>query len=831
MTKEIFLGGLGGLWTATAGLADFAVNMEPVKALGAQLDRATVGLKNAIFAEPFIFVAITIFMLGAAVWNKSRGRGSGGMFKRAFAVTLTIAFIGMMGVGAAASTGGGDKPYVPGVGSPGWLLTKTQDFIGAGTNAAINSLSGLTLSDPSTVASANGLTGQMNCANYMQGVEKERKKISSQAGNTLMSVSALWEATALRTWAAVQFGSANPYVDKVWCHYADQAIGVSPAMQEKLTREGVSNLPPAGNGSKAFRQTSNHDTAKSMIAWAACNWDGSKWVVEPGFATRSDGEAWVSPDACAGWWSGDASTNLDGPGSLNAIHANNWFNVGIGEPTTAQVDDYTDDEAVKNFVNTWQVGDGFAALGIITFALLSSLIMFLILGLAIPGAVIIAKFLAVFTVMTMVILLLASLFTRGGPGAQMAQLAKQIVGFTVLASAGSLIFILVTWMTRATVALGASVFDPGSPISILWVGLAPIGAMISLHFLFKKTLKKPSPLTLSGALAWGGAAGAAGAAVTNAVQGRFQRGAQRAASAATDKARDRLGIGSTRANAGGPGNAPAAARPGAGQVPKNEKKGGPKPIDPKSVGGPKKPGNTEAAPGTSPASELEKNGAPDATPGTPGAPSEQKSTDVPATKPGTPKPETKTKFGEQVQARFKSLKAGVARAYEAPVATAKDLGKRLATNAAKASKVGAVVGAAGIVGGVGGVAAVGAVYGAKKGVDKIRQVRTDKAAREITELREAQAKAAAVRDKKAAAARAEAKAAEAAAAAQRDASDQAAAAAARQKAADSRRARAEAKAQAEKDAYRMEQRRAIRAARGGQQTRYIPQRAPKPTRR
>lgn len=558
---EFGLGSLSAVWSATVSLADFAANLKPVQALGAHLDAATASISRALLAQPFVFVAVAVVLVGTALWRKSRGREAGTVWRRLLGTTVTVGLIAMLGAGAAASRGEG-AGYVPGVGSPGWLITKVQSFVGAGMNAAVDGLAGVRFDAPSTAAG-----GSSGGDAYRDQVLQERSKITSQGGAPLAAVSGLWEQAALRTWVGTQFGTANPYADRVWCHIAEVQAGVDPAMHAKLTAASMKDAPTPFLGSVLWRPDSNLELTKVGVWWAACDWDGRQWQVTPGFASQKDGSPWILPDSCEAVWNGTGE--LDGHPTGDG--KNDGFNIGTGELGVARVGAYTTADEVKDFVNTWHQGNGFATLGLVSFSMLSAAAVFLILGLGLAGLIVVAKLISVVAVLALVMLLLIGLFRRDGVGTQLAGLAKHVVGSTVIAALASVLFVMVTWMTTVVAQLGSKALDPGSPISVLWVGLAPVGAMIAIHLLFKRVLKAPSPVSLSGALAWSKTLGAPGAAFTERLAGRAEGAAASAGRRVQDHALGAPAAHKPSAAAdAAPPSAPKPSRPGQGGPPRGK---------------------------------------------------------------------------------------------------------------------------------------------------------------------------------------------------------------------------------------------------------------------
>ncbi|WP_159604621.1 hypothetical protein [Agromyces humi] len=560
-----------GLWTATNALSNFAANLEPIKAVGAQIDFATRNLGDMLLANPLIFILVSLGLVIGGVWAKSRGRSGTGMFKRSMSVVLVIAAISVMAIGARGSTGGENgEEYRAGTGSPGWVLTKVTDTVGAVTNGLVGSI---TSSGFSTTDELNAAGTSMNCDVYLQNLRNFFTQSKRLDANQADAVSALWLNTGRVAWTDAQFGSDNPYADRVWCHYADLQAGVTPERQIWLTSLGVDGgeklRTTANKQSKAFGVGSDaYELDRTMIGWAACQWAGNGWAVDGGFAKKKDGSDWITPGMCNAWWTGDQKTNISDGKDGGAA-----FDISTGGGLDQNIEDYTDNEQVLNFVRSWQGTDtGFGASITAGWALVAGLVCFLLFGLILSGAIIWAKFMGVLLMAMLVITLLASLFSTDGAGKRSAELAKQLVGFTVVAAGASAIMVLVSWLTHTLVVAGKSLIGGEVLWALIWTALAPILAVLVLHHTFQKMFKKPSPFTLKGLNAWGGAgAAAAGGILAGGAMERWKNRGQAAVEGKGKEIGNRALNRMTAGRLGAPGSsAPGAGKPavGAGAPPK-----------------------------------------------------------------------------------------------------------------------------------------------------------------------------------------------------------------------------------------------------------------------
>ena len=348
-------------------------------------------------------------------------------------------------------------------------------------------------------------------------------------------MSQMWENTGLMVWVNSQFGQANPYGPRVYCHVLEDRIATTRWSQSNTrvpTRtEGFGPQQGSGNGTVLglmldgnhagipevdgdapawdFRGDNSTQDA-SVIGWAACRWDGA-WTVDPQWArvdsggdsggggdfSAADSGNPISADDCRSWWT-DPGADItasgmdfeDNPGHIKAATA--------GAP------------AVGNFLVNWHGNDNAAAFALAFAFDLSSLIMLIVFG-GIAVGIIVAKVAMVVMIALVVLALVASLWIGPG-GTRLGSYTKFYIGLAVFTFAISAVFALLNLITGFLVSAGARQFGPGSILSVLWAGFAPVTAVVVLHMLFKHVLRMPSPFKPSGAIAYAGAIGGIGAA-------------------------------------------------------------------------------------------------------------------------------------------------------------------------------------------------------------------------------------------------------------------------------------------------------------------------------
>lgn len=538
------------VWGGTGMLMDFANNLEPIKLVGAEIDTSTKSLGETLTKQPLIFGLITVALLVAALWTKARGRNPGTLVKKAIGTVGVFVIIAVMAIGAAKSTGGSDgEPYHPGLMSPGWILTKTQTVVGGVANGVLNGIN----TDGFATSSDEDAKGTSTCDNYLSGLGSvyDFADDPSRSGASVKAMSTLWQSVGLQAWIDGQFGTENKWANKVWCHNLDLRSGISPKEQAYMTSAGVANVDAmraamnwssADDGpSKAFayNTSDNSELDRVIIGWAACKWDDSaaKFVVEPDWSKKKDGETWISDTDCQNFFAGNQKTNIDDHGDKDKDGAGidgASFNIGTGEYPTKQIQELTDNADITNFVRSFQGTDpGFGQFQSVIWAMVGALVSFVLFGCVMSISIIWAKLMSVFVMALLVLILVGSLFTKEGPGAKAAVLGKQMIGYTLTSSAASIIMLLVAWVTHSLVVAGRQMMGLAM-FETMWAAISPLMAVFILHTLFKKLFNKPSPFSLKGANAWAtGGAAAAGGVLAG---GMMERTKNRALGAAGSKA-------------------------------------------------------------------------------------------------------------------------------------------------------------------------------------------------------------------------------------------------------------------------------------------------------
>lgn len=502
--QGMMLGFGDSMWRVTGGLTEFATTFEILDQVGCTADRAAAGVGDAMLTG----IAPLVVVAGIAVllWRSAKGQEAPG--KKVATMVLTLgAFAAMLaGAHATASSGTISAP------SPAYLATTFNDTltrVATAPTTALTSPNVEVYGKSGTVTDANTL----HCRNYVAALRERYIETNGDGSSVPIAVSAMWEQSGLPAYVAVQYGSKNAYGQRMYCHILDRNAGVTSGKQFAIVKEANSlaapslNLPGSdevdGDGgpvSELFSGGNNKTEDQAAIFWAACRWTGSEWAVYEGWGDDgvSDEGRQITPEKCSDVWSGwDAEgAGLDWTDSPSQIH----------DKTSAS----DSGAAVADYLLVWH-GDAYAgSFATAAVYVVASFVVMCVFGMIALG-VIVSKILGIVMIVMIFLMMTLALFPSQGDNNKLAKFIKFWLGMTVFSTTLALILSLVALITGFVNAAGLEAFGQGSFLSILWLGFAPVTAVVLLHMVAKHAIGMPSPFKPSGALAWGAAAGATGA--------------------------------------------------------------------------------------------------------------------------------------------------------------------------------------------------------------------------------------------------------------------------------------------------------------------------------
>ncbi|MCC3292826.1 hypothetical protein [Arthrobacter sp. zg-Y1110] len=545
------------MWSLGTGMSAFAINFCMLDKMGGAADSVVATIGNAVMDSALLtgMVVLSIVIL------LFKGRKSGQMPWKAIAQKgVVIGLLAAMTAGAMASTGGGksgsseqpyseaaqNQPYVPGVMSPGWIVTTMNRTISSLASAPAGALV-LSTTNAGQMNQANLLS----CDNYLLSLKMGYKNAYADTAESLASgvpliLSSLWETTGLQTWRTAQFGNAGQGANRLdensWCRLLEWNAGSRVMSTTEDMDRGADNsastvratmnrIMPADRAIKNFNYSqiafvpgSKADTDKSLVAWATCrfaNSDGggsleeaSSWKIADPFA-KGDKDKKADAGNCASWFTSDS----DGAGAFNWDSSQDK----VQERTTGT--GYGNDGAaldVRDFILTLHGNSNAQGMTAVFAYNISALAMLAVFGL-LAISIIIAKVAMVVMIITGVFMVIMALMPNAGFD-KFGNYLKTLVGINIFTFAIQLLFALISIITLMLQNLGNSFLGGAtSLVAIFWSGLSPLIAVYLLHMMFTKVLKVPSPFKLSAAMAWGGTMAAAGGAAVGGVGALLDR--------------------------------------------------------------------------------------------------------------------------------------------------------------------------------------------------------------------------------------------------------------------------------------------------------------------
>ena len=554
------------MWQAATELTGFATRFCLLDTMGLTADKGAATLGNAIMSSGLV-AAVVGFGLLLLLWRTARRGSPADMWKN---VTKTVIILGLFGIliaGAAQTTGtdpgnnnqgASDNHTTFGTGSPGWFADRVNRTVSSLASVPAESLASqsATLVNPDNVDG-----GSLSCNTYLKNLhDAYTRSYGGSAASNLqaaipLTLSSMWENSGMVAWRNAQFGAENPYSIQMYCRQLENIAGAKVILPPNTkgtaadlanTQFALSGVGPGSNANKdsaAWVMPGGLEVDRAMVAWAACRSadGGATWTVDPGWANIS-GDNKITKENCTDWW----TKPLYGSNSFSPSKTGfNWEDsqTDIAQKAAGQ-------PGVQNFLLNWHGNANSAATVVaLTFAA-SSLIILLVFGV-LALAIIIAKVAAIVMILVALLVLLIALIPSKGDSNKALAFGKFYVGLTIFAFGIQFLFALISLVTGFLVIAGARQFGPGSILSMIWTGFAPVTAVVVLHLIFTKALKMPSPFKPSAALAYGTAAGGIGAGVGAGIDRLVNRGKSQVKSRAASGGRSALsavGVGPSNAS-------------------------------------------------------------------------------------------------------------------------------------------------------------------------------------------------------------------------------------------------------------------------------------------
>lgn len=489
------LGVGNSLWQGTTSLVEFATMMPMLDTAGCAVDRAAAAVGRTILMSGLLSAAVVVLLLGVAwrAWRRGSMTGSWTTLARA---VLVVALFAVMLAGAQRTSG----PSALGTGSPAWLMTTLDGLVGSVAAAPVRALDDTVTEGERLVGPVEG--DALHCSRYVAEL-RDRYRTSvdrrGRAGGPAavpLALSAMWERAGLLVWQDAQFGPGNDFGAAVGCRLLERRAQVPAAEQRPLTAAAArtSSAFVDDAADVVFVGADALTTDRIIVAWASCDLPGG-WRADSRWQQVEEREPVTTP-ACRTlfWAEGDVgATQWDDP--VNGEHPSPFEFPETPELLPAHVLDPDVQTFLLNF-------HGHAVMGAVTVSgvyVLVSLVVALVFGLLGLGIVVAKVALIAMAIMSFVALVLALL--PGTGGIRLGRWVRMTVGLLLFAFVAQLLLALVLLLTDLVAAAGFAVFDGASVEGIMWLGFAPIAALLTLHLLISRGLGLPSPFVPSVALA------------------------------------------------------------------------------------------------------------------------------------------------------------------------------------------------------------------------------------------------------------------------------------------------------------------------------------------
>lgn len=514
------------VWLVAALIVNAATNYKASAQLVKPLNDFAATFGTSIVDSGAIFL---VLLAGAAgiVFSATRG---GFNVRRLLALLGSLSAFFVLIWGSMNDAGEGTD-YVPGTGSPAWLVQEVSGAFSSASDAIATPLSDRS-SESSTVFSSDAKRDPTSCKSYIDELHNQYtgyyRGNGQSAPAALAVMSRWWEETAYRAFSDVQYGDqSNLGPDYAACQQLETQAQVSNASRNSILTGAYSSgeedfsaaVPPTGSPMLTGGDTNANRLGRQNQAWGLCQVDANG-----AYTLRSDLPAEgieggkiggpLTPEACTQIFTGDGAKHETGfvfslPFS-DAVSADTTVKelaevqfavVGdkstLDDPENGLADSSQAYYYVSNAAGTIRTTTTMNVIVYAIGALIGGIAMVIL-----AGVLFIMKLLSYVMAFFLIIAALAGIVSQGF-GSSVAFL-KNWIGYTAITSVTTLLFAFVQMVALALVRTGDSVLGQWSLAMMLWIGLCPALAIFILNWAFRRLFKTNSPFTLRGMQAMAG---------------------------------------------------------------------------------------------------------------------------------------------------------------------------------------------------------------------------------------------------------------------------------------------------------------------------------------
>ena len=515
------------LWQTAVSLVVQSLSFNMWEVGGATVDNAVGSLVGGLLGVGGTVSVIFLLLVSAIISAVWKGRKAGSMtpaVKEIGAKVVLLVAVTMMAVGATNSTtiekaynsdpssryqieytgSPTGEPcignYCPGKFSPGWLIMTAQGaanglLTGDYLTSVVDSIQGPD-KDSGASLTCDALIDEMH-ERYAASV---KDSASPGYANIPLLISQMWEDSGLQVWRYTQFGMGDERekLDRnAYCRLREfQSTNHNPGELLEVTQD-ASGASDGDAGSIAFRPGPRDDrTSASVMGWVICDpvtgglRPEAHEFYDPGKKGEDDGPV----QHCANWYT-DSTDRHRGHTDALYFGSDDTPEAGYGWAIK-------DDTEAYGFLMQFHGFEISSQMGVAAIYSLSSLTILGVFGMvALLG--IFAK-VALFVVAGLGALLLLIGFVPGvSPGTKAKELGVRTLGMILITALITVLLAILTMITRVLTAMGESLFGGFMIAKIAWIAISPLLALLVLNWVFKRVLKVSSPLSPSGAMAWG----------------------------------------------------------------------------------------------------------------------------------------------------------------------------------------------------------------------------------------------------------------------------------------------------------------------------------------
>lgn len=484
-------------WGWSAQLAGLSSDFCPLVSMGKPVDTAAASIARMVVGDgegtagSIGVLLVTVSVAIGLLAMRRRGGSIGSSVKLLIAPLIAAACLVVMANGATHSQMQGGT-FVPGPGSPTWVLLKTSQTMSAIERGALNSMN--LAPDDIQYADGRAEAAKIPGSCVSQVDNWYNNKWSFYAGPSPAAISRMWERSVLPAYIEDQFGSADNAVGwAVYCRYFDAQSGSDPGAgnwgrlnaspNETLSLyDGSGNLAmtlnSAGENSGARFGWQSDDKARdaALNGWLVCRPTG------PNTFTVAEGAELIfktppTSEDCLQWWGkgtdGQPVTDVSMVKSLSTdnVKKRDELNAALVSAPNDQSRDLVEAYIATHDVRQMGSAPGMAVL----LSGMTALVVYGGLALVTMGAKIGLVVMALFVVVA----LIAGMWA--GQSHRMVSYIKRTLGLVFITIAGQALFALVTGLAMIIIAMGEPMLG-GTTLFPLWGAIAPLLAVMLLHF-------------------------------------------------------------------------------------------------------------------------------------------------------------------------------------------------------------------------------------------------------------------------------------------------------------------------------------------------------------